>query len=402
MTFPIDRRALLAGSALLLLGAAPGPDAEARAALDEAATLAPPDRLKRLHAIGLHGLSAGVRIDVLAALRGAELEAAIAGATDPAGRYALQLRLQSGTDATPAETYALALDRARLLTARADLLLRAEGLAQGSVAARLRALARDPRYLYSDDDAGRDRAVADMNRWLAAAKARLSKDVSLIPAAVDHVSVRRMSAADEAAVKAGYRVLPSFDGATPGAYFVDLHEIGRRPSWSLPSVVHHELLPGHMLQLPLQARVDPHSLRLRAAAGFIEGWAVYAEQLAAEAGAYAADRCAEIGYLQWLQFRLGRAMIDVGINAQGWSDEAALGFLRELQGDPVIFAPFEKDIARVRAEPGGFAAHMLNWLGFEQLRDTAVRQSGDARRLHDRILANGALPLVLFGRVAAR
>ena len=401
MTFPIDRRALLAGSALLLVGAAPGPDAAARAALDEAAALAPPDRLKRLRAIGLHGLSAGAKLDILAALRGAELEAAIAGAIDPA-RYALQLRLQSGTDPTPAETYALALDRARLLTVRADALLRADGLAQGSVAARLRTLARDRRYLYPDDDAGRDRAVADMNRWLAAAKARLGKDVSLIPAAVDHVSVRRMSAADEAAAKAGYRVLPSFDGVTPGAYFVDLHDIARRPSWSLPSVVHHELLPGHMLQMPLQARADPHPLRLRAAAGFIEGWAVYAEQLAAEAGAYAADRRAEIGYLQWLQFRLGRAMIDVGINAQGWSDEAALGFLRELQGDPVIFAPFEKDIARVRAEPGAFAAHVLNWLGFEQLRAAAVRQSGDARRLHDRVLANGALPLVLFGRVAAR
>jgi len=401
MTFPIDRRALLAGSALLLVGAAPGPDAAARAALDEAAALAPPDRLKRLRAIGLHGLSAGAKLDILAALRGAELEAAIAGAIDPA-RYALQLRLQSGTDPTPAETYALALDRARLLTVRADALLRADGLAQGSVAARLRTLARDRRYLYPDDDAGRDRAVADMNRWLAAAKARLGKDVSLIPAAVDHVSVRRMSAADEAAAKAGYRVLPSFDGVTPGAYFVDLHDIARRPSWSLPSVVHHELLPGHMLQMPLQARADPHPLRLRAAAGFIEGWAVYAEQLAAEAGAYAADRRAEIGYLQWLLFRLGRAMIDVGINAQGWSDEAALGFLRELQGDPVIFAPFEKDIARVRAEPGAFAAHVLNWLGFEQLRAAAVRQSGDARRLHDRVLANGALPLALFGRATAR
>ena len=119
---------------------------------------------------------------------------------------------------------------------------------------------------------------------------------------------RRMSPAEEAAGKAGYRTLPSFDGTTPGAYFVDLHEIGRRPQWTLRSVVHHELLPGHMMQLPLQTRADPHPLRLGAATGFIEGWAIYAEQLALESGVYGHDRRGEIGCLQWLLFRLGRAL----------------------------------------------------------------------------------------------
>src|SRR6187402_199847 len=402
MTFAIDRRAVLAGGAILFVGAAAEPDAMARTALNEAVPLAPKDRLKQVRAISLRGLSPRARIDVTAALRGAELDLAIAGAADPARRYALQLRLQSGTDATPAETYALALDRARLLTARVDALLRAEGLAEGSVAARLRRFARDPRYLYSDDAAGRDRAVADMNRWLVAARGRLPAQFGMIPAAVDHIAVRRMSPAEEAEGKAGYRVVPSFDGSVPGAYFVDLQDIAHRPSWSLPSVVHHETLPGHLIQLPLQARADPHPLRLRAAAGFVEGWAVYAEQLAAEAGAFAQDRPAEIGYLQWLLFRLGRAMIDVGVNAMDLSDAAALAFVRELQGDPVAFAPFAKDIARVRAEPGGFAGPMLNWLGFEQIREAAVRHSGDARRLHDRLLANGAFPLALFGDGSAR
>jgi len=327
------------------------------------------------------------------------LEVAIAGAVDLQARYALQLRLQSGTDATPAEAYAFALDRARLITARAARLLRDEGLVDGSVAERLRRLARDPRYFYSDDDAGRGRAGADMNRWLDAARARLPQQLGMIPGAVDHVTVRRMSPADEAAGKAGYRVVPSYDGSTPGAYFVDLHEIGRRPNWTLPSVVHHETLPGHLLQLPLQDRAAPHPLRLRAAAGFVEGWAVYAEQLAAEAGAYAQDRRAEIGYLQWLLFRLGRAMMDAGVNAFGWTDDAALAFLRDLQGDPVIFAPFEKDIARARAEPATYAAHALNWLGFEQL--VARRRNGDARRVHDRLLAYGAAPLVLLAPLLA-
>jgi uncharacterized protein (DUF885 family) len=394
----IDRRTLLAGSVLLLTAAVDSPDALARAALDDAARLAPPERLAALRKISRHGLSTGVQLDVAAAVRGAILQAAIAGAGDPSTRYALQLRLQSGTDSTPAEAYGWALDRARVLTARADRLLRAEGLAAGSVADRLRLLARDPRYLYPNDDSGRDRAVAEMNEWLAAARALLSRQFGMIPAAVDHVAVRRMSPAEEAAGKAGYRTLPSVDGSTPGAYFVDLHEIGRRPQWTLRSVVHHELLPGHMMQLPLQTRADPHPLRLGAATGFIEGWAIYAEQLALESGIYAQDRRGEIGCLQWLLFRLGRALIDVGINAFGWSDGVALAFLRDLQGDPMIFAPFEKDIARARGAPGGLAADALNWLGFAQLRDAAIQRGADQRRVHDRLLAQGAAPLVLLGK----
>jgi uncharacterized protein (DUF885 family) len=394
MDIAINRRTLLAGSALLLIAAADGPADAVRAMLDEAAKLAPAERLVLLRRIDRRTLSAGLALDVGAALRGAELEAAIAAARDAKARYALQLRLQSGVEASAAETYAWSLDRAQALTVRAGKLLAEEGLAQGSVAERLRQLARDPRYLYADDDAGRDKAVADMNRWLAAARARLPQQFGMIPAAVDHVSVRRMSREEEAAAKAGYRTVPSYEGSTPGAYFVDLHDIRRRPNWTLPSVVHHETLPGHLLQLPLQERAAPHPLRLRAAMGFIEGWGVYAEQLAAEAGAFAQDRRAEIGCIQWLLFRLGRAMIDLGINAFGWSDEAALDFLRELQGDPVIFVSFEKDIARVRTDPGGYAAHVLNWFGFEQLVDS--RRSGDARRVRDRILANGAAPLVLL------
>lgn len=394
MDLRIDRRTLLAGSTLLLIAAADGPADAARAMLDEAAKLPPSERIVLLGRIDRRALPPALALDVGAALRGAELEAAIAAAADPGARYALQLRLQSGTDATPAEAYAWSLDRAQSVTGRAGRLLAAEGLTQGSTADRLRQLARDPRYLYSDDDAGRDRAVADMNRWLVAARARLPQQFGMIPAAVDHVAVRRMSPADEAAGKAGYRTIPSYDGATPGAYFVDLHDIRRRPDWTLPSVAHHETLPGHLLQLPLQDRGAPHPLRLRASAGFVEGWGVYAEQLAAEAGAFAQDRRAEIGSLQWLLFRLGRAMIDVGINAFGWSDRAALAFLNDLQGDPVFFVSFEKDVARVRADPGGYAGHVLNWLGFEQLVNR--RTSGDTRRVHDRILANGAAPLAVL------
>lgn len=392
----IDRRRLIACGALLAIGAAPGRDQAARDLLDQAAQTLPRQRLEILRKIGRSGLSPGLRLDLAAALRATMLEIRIMAAANPVERYPFQLRLQAGWDIAPDAAHALAMDRAKRLTARADQLLRGEGLHDGSVADRLRILARDPRYLYADNDAGRTQAVADMNRWLAAAKGRLPGQFAILPPGTERVTVTGMTLAEDTAAKAGYRSLPSADGMVAGAYHVDLHAIRRRPNWSLPSVVHHETLPGHMIQLPLQAVADPHPLRLRAAQGFVEGWAIYAEQLAAESGAYATDPRAEIGYIQWLLFRLGRMLIDTGINHLGWSHDQALDFLNDLQGDPAIFAPFEKDVDRAANAPGDLAGQALNWLGLVRLRGERARTPQELRRFHDGVLRFGAVPLAIF------
>lgn len=389
-----DRRSLIAGGALLAIGAAASPGADVRAQLDRAAALPSGERLAALRGIRARSVPAGVRLDLAAALRGADLEARIAAAASAAERYPLQLSLNAGWDVTPADAHARGLARAQALGARADRLLQGQGLTAGTVAERLRSLARDPRYLYPDDDAGRSEAVADMNRWLAAAKARLSGAFGRIPPSAYRAEIVRMTPGEDAAGKAGYRTLPSGDGA--GAYHVDLHRIRLRPKWSLPSVVHHETLPGHLIQLPLQAAADPHPLRLKAASGFVEGWAIYAEQLAAEAGAFAADQLAEIGYIQWMLFRLGRLLIDTGINHFGWSRDQAIDFLRQLQGDPVIFAPFEKDVERALSAPGALAGQALTWLGIVDLRGGARTRGAPLRTFHDRLLAAGAAPLALL------
>jgi uncharacterized protein (DUF885 family) len=200
------------------------------------------------------------------------------------------------------------------LQGRADVRLREVELAQGSVGARLRSLAADERFLYPDSDAGRGEAIADMNRWLERARSRLSAAFSDPPAELNGLAVRRMSAIDEAAARPGYRALQAADRAGPGGYWIDLHAIRTRPPWSLPSVAHHELLPGHLLQQAYAAAVQPHPLRLRYAAGYAEGWAIYAEQLADAQGAFRNDPLAEIGYLQWRLFRLGRVVVDTGLH----------------------------------------------------------------------------------------
>jgi uncharacterized protein (DUF885 family) len=311
--------------------------------------------------------------------------------------YAALLHLRAGEAVDPERLGAHMQTLCATLSARADRLLRGQGLDRSSVADRLRTFARDPRFLYSDDDAGRDHAVGDMNGWLDRARASLPDAFGTIPPATRFVRAHRMSASDEAAGRAGYRIIPDVETGAGGGYFVDLSHIRQRPSWSLHSVVHHELLPGHMMQLSLQEKARPHPLRLHYAPGFVEGWAIYAEQLAARQGLFADDPAGEIGYLQWMLFRAGRAWADVGVHLHGWSMADVERNLAALQGDPAIFAPFVKDAARLALQPADMAGQAWNWQAFAIAGETAGAVGSPSRRdFHDRVLRYGALPIATW------
>ncbi|MBW4331621.1 DUF885 domain-containing protein [Stakelama sp. CBK3Z-3] len=309
--------------------------------------------------------------------------------------YTLMLERALGKAIAPEMAHRRAESVSRALVQRADTLFRLIGMADGSTGERFRELARDPRYLYADSDAGRDRAVADMNHRLARVKTWLPTAFADLPPAIDHVAARRMSPADEAAGRGGYRIVPPADGSGEGGYFVDLSHIRQRPSWTLPSVVHHELLPGHMVQMPIEAAADPHPLRLDHAAAFTEGWAVYAERLMLEEGAFEGAPLAELGYIQWALFRVGRALADTGIHHRGWTRAQAVETLRDLQGEGVIFAPLEEDVARIALEPAIRSAEFLMADSLGSMRADAA----DIRAFHSAVLVPGSLPLTLVEQV---
>ena len=261
------------------------------------------------------------------------------------------------------------------VAAEAHELLWRFGYAGRSTGERFRTAFRDPQFLYPDTAEGRDRAVADMNGWLARSNGRLPSLFGSLPSECANVAARRMTPVEESAKKGGYRVVPGQNGA-PGSYFVDLSDIRRRPDWSLASVVHHELLPGHMVQMPIDTRAAPHVLRIEYTAGFQEGWAIYAEQLMARQGAFDGNDRARLGFLHWMLFRLCRSLIDTGVHSARWSLQEARETLERMQGEPAFFATFDQDIQRVCLEPGARVGEALAWLA---LADRCGR--GGASRL---------------------
>jgi uncharacterized protein (DUF885 family) len=378
------RRAVLAGLGVLATPAlALGGRDDLRTALNAAEKDGVLAHLARFDA---RALAPSQRLDLLTARAGLTIDAKLASATGTQ-RYALLLQQRSGTNVTPARTRRRLTRELDRLTARADRLFRGLGRARGSVGERYRTLFADPQWHYPESNAGRDQAVADMNRVLATARARIPPLLGPVPPFCLNVTARRLSAAELAAGRGGYRDLPT--PGKPGAYIVDLKDIARRPSWSLTSAVHHELLPGHMTQMPMEVLANPHPLRLRYAPSFGEAWGMYAEQLAAADGVYQGDPLGELGHIHWLLFRVTRGLADLGMHLDGWSIDQARAQLVAWQGEPGYFAPFEVDLPRIAKEPATRAAEAMAWLN---LADTAAQvPAADRVAFHQAMLRHGRM-----------
>jgi uncharacterized protein (DUF885 family) len=194
-----------------------------------------------------------------------------------------------------------------------------------------------------------------------------------------------MSPADEAKARGGYR--------EPPAYYVDLANIRKRPTWTLPSVAFHETVPGHAMHGPAPA--DPE--RQKVFSVWSEAWAIYAEQLAVDLGGYAGDPRGELGMLHWRLFRMARIVADTGQGVLGWSHQQAVDAMIDLQGHDIAFTTIDADVERMRKQPGAAAAQGLGALEIERLRP---RRRADWPAFHRAILADGPTPCAMLAAVA--
>lgn len=389
------RRAVLAGAAALALlpGRGRAEGATFRATLDAVeATLGDPQQaLAMLDRIDPRGLTVSQQLDLSTARAGLRADLAIMTARPLTPALLLRRKVGDGIDPVAAARR-LEAERRRC-AARADHLFALLGVRGTDTGARFSALWHDPRYQYPDSAA----ALADMNQWLVRLRAALPTLIGQVPLYCLNVRASPPTPADLASGHLGYRTLPT--PTTAGGYVPDFARLADRPSFTLPSVVAHELLPGHMIQMPLEAAANPHPLRLRYAPGFGEGWGIYAERLVADAGFYAGHPAAELGYLHWRLFRICRGLIDLAIHGDGLSVPDARARLVAWQGEPAYFAPFDADLARIAKDPMVRAAEMLSALAIE---DGARGRTGKRRaRYHHMLLANGRMRSDELARRAA-
>ncbi|MDR3513657.1 MAG: DUF885 family protein [Caulobacteraceae bacterium] len=314
--------------------------------------------------------------------------------------YAVSLEGATTTTMSPAEIHQTGLDQVASLTGELDARLKAQGLSSGTVGARLRALYDDPRYRYPDTDDGRARLLAELKAKVAVVRARLPAWFGTLPRA--EVEVRRLPPYLEAGGSTEYQQ-GSLDGSRPGIFYINLRDTAEVPSWSLPTVTYHEAIPGHHLQLSLQQEARlPLIRKVTWFSAYGEGWALYAEQLAAEMGLYEDDPMGRIGYLHDALLRAVRLVVDSGLHQMRWSREQGVRYYVEVLGDPEAAAVSE--VERYCVWPGQACSYMvgkLTWLRLRERTRTALGSRFDIGAFHDAGLLPGAMPLTVLDRVIA-
>ncbi|WP_206244746.1 DUF885 domain-containing protein [Novosphingobium terrae] len=316
----------------------------------------------------------------------------------PKGAEIYRTMLLSYTTSTmgPEEIHRTGLELIEKQSAQIDAILSAQGLSQGSVGQRLRKLYDDPQYRYPNTDPGKEALIADLNKLVVKMQARLPEWFGTLPKTP--LTIRRVPKATEAGAPGGYYQSGSLDGTRPGAYYINLRDTSEVPRWTLPTLTYHEGIPGHHLQgtLALEAGL-PDIRKVQFFSGYGEGWALYAEELAVEMGAYADDPLGHVGQLHDAMFRAVRLVVDSGMHAMGWSREKAIAFFTDTIGDPETMATTE--VERYCIWPGQACSYMLgklDWLRLREKAKTALGARFDIRKFHDAGLLPGAMPLTVL------
>jgi uncharacterized protein (DUF885 family) len=201
------------------------------------------------------------------------------------------------------------------------------------------------------------------------------------------VAVEPMPRTMEASFPAGFYRAPDEDGGDGNAAYVINRSRPADRRLMAEVIAFHEALPGHHIGLGLGYPEGVFN------SGFVEGWAIYAEYLADEAGLYSSnlDRTGMITKHLWAASRL---VVEPGLHVHGWSRQQAIDFM--LHHTALSQEEIALEVDRYIALPGQSLAYMLGYDRIAAARRYAERRMGrrfDLRQFHDVVWSAGPRPL---------
>jgi len=329
-----------------------------------------------------------------------ELKAEREKATDIAGMwsrphgdeyYRWALKASTTTTMSPDEVHQMGLEQLAELHGRMDPILKSLGYTQGSVGDRMQALAKDPRFKFSEGDKGREEIKAYIHERLAKIRTVLPRAFNtMVPG---HLEVKRMSPEQEPGAPAAYGGAGSIDGKIPGRFWLNLRTTDLHSKYSLPDLAAHEAIPGHVWQGEYANKL-PLIRTLLAFNAYSEGWALYAEQLVDELGVYDDFPVGRLGYLQSIAFRCCRLVVDTGIHAKRWTREQGVDFFVQKNGSNPLEVASEVD--RYCSWPGQACGYKVGHSTIDRLRDQAKTELGamyDLKAFDDAVVLGGNVPM---------
>ena len=315
----------------------------------------------------------------------------------PDGDKMYRVALQSWTTTTlsPDELHETGLREVERIGKEMDAILDAQGIAPGPRALRIAEVSKRPGEIYPNTAEGK-KAMLDYLVTLNTEVMEKAKDyfITLPPQPVEVVPVPEYS---QDSAPGGYYQPPALDGSRPGRFYINQKDTADNPKWTLPTLLYHEASPGHHFQIasaqlikgvPIIRKVLPFS-------AYAEGWALYAERLAAlDMHLYDDDPFGNLGRLQAEMFRAVRLVVDTGMHAKHWSREQAIEYM--LANTGMTEAEVTREIERYVVWPGQATAYKTGQLDLLKLRAEAEAELGDkfdVRKFHEAILGNGGMPL---------
>ncbi|KQG74310.1 hypothetical protein APC49_00175 [Acinetobacter baumannii] len=192
------------------------------------------------------------------------------------------------------------------------------------------------------------------------------------------------------------------DGLRPGQVYVNTGDFSERSKISMEATAYHEAIPGHHMQIDIAQNLPnlPMFRKQPNHTAYIEGWALYAEQLGKDVGFYK-DPLSDYGRLSSELFRACRLVVDTGVHYKKWTRQQMIDFMREHSAldEPDIQAEADRYIAI----PAQALAYKMGQLKILELRELAKQELGerfDIKAFHDMVLNAGTLPLnILDARI---
>jgi uncharacterized protein (DUF885 family) len=314
---------------------------------------------------------------------------AVTSLPDGEKRYQNDIYGRTTTHMTPDEIHQLGLREIERIQAEMTAIAKKEGFAD--LASFRASLKTNPKYIPTSAD----QILEDFRHYIAQMEPKLPELFTLLPKSP--VTVEAIPAFQAAA--ATHYVTGTPDGKRPGRVVVATSNFAERSLIDDEAIAYHEGVPGHHMQLSVQQQLTGlpkfrlHGLGFNA---YIEGWALYAEQLGKEVGFYQ-DPVSDYGRLSSELFRAVRLVVDTGIHSKGWTRDQVVDFFRKSGAvdEPTI----QSETDRYIAWPAQALSYKLGQLKFRELRERAQKELGpkfDIRTFHDEMINGGTLPLDLL------
>lgn len=296
-------------------------------------------------------------------------------------------------DRTPEELHQLGLEEVARIRAEMQQVMDEIGFG-GDLAAFFEYVRTNPENYFPNTDEGRQAYLDEATALIEGIYDIAPDYFNVLPKAP--LEVRRVEPWREKGSSTAFYNRPAPDGSRPGIVYINMQDMGAVQKHIMNSLAYHEGAPGHHFQVAIQQELQglPKFRLYGRFSAYSEGWALYAERLAYEAGLYEGMPMRNFGRLAEEMKRAVRLVIDTGAHYKRWPLEQSIAYMTD--NTPMAPADIERQVMRYYVLPGQALSYKVGMLTILDLREHAMEQLGegfDIREFHDAVLKNGAVPM---------